>query len=86
MTKQDHFSCHGVVVMWPCVQVRWQALQALCAAPPSDVLSCESWSSLRRNLCAALTDPDLSVSPKNHSLFFTVSNSVIQMHSPSFDK
>uniref|UniRef100_A0A3Q3WXC1 Protein broad-minded n=1 Tax=Mola mola TaxID=94237 RepID=A0A3Q3WXC1_MOLML len=41
-------------------EVRWQALQALCAAPPSDVLSCESWSSLRRNLCAALTDPDLS--------------------------
>ncbi|KAI3364478.1 hypothetical protein L3Q82_011270 [Scortum barcoo] len=41
-------------------EVRWQALQALCCAPPSDVLSCESWSGLRRNLCAALTDPDLS--------------------------
>ncbi|TMS11937.1 Protein broad-minded, partial [Larimichthys crocea] len=41
-------------------EVRWEALQALCCAPPSDVLSCESWSSLRRNLCAALTDPDLS--------------------------
>ncbi|XP_075893672.1 protein broad-minded isoform X1 [Nelusetta ayraudi] len=40
-------------------QVRWEALQALCCAPPSDVLSCESWSSLRRNLCAALSDPDL---------------------------
>lgn len=45
------------------VQVRWEALQALCCAPPSDVLSCESWSSLRRNLCAALSDPDLGVSP-----------------------
>lgn len=47
-----------------CVQVRWQALQALCCAPPSDVLSCESWSGLRRKLCTALTesDPDLSVS------------------------
>ncbi|KAL7389046.1 hypothetical protein ABVT39_025382 [Epinephelus coioides] len=41
-------------------EVRWEALQALCCAPPSDVLSCESWSSLRRNLSAALTDPDLS--------------------------
>ncbi|XP_056283570.1 protein broad-minded isoform X2 [Pseudoliparis swirei] len=41
-------------------EVRWEALQALCSANPSDVLSCESWSSLRRNLSAALTDPDLS--------------------------
>ncbi|XP_054474046.1 protein broad-minded [Anoplopoma fimbria] len=41
-------------------EVRWEALQALCCANPSDVLSCESWSSLCRNLCAALTDPDLS--------------------------
>ncbi|KAK5852652.1 hypothetical protein PBY51_006503 [Eleginops maclovinus] len=41
-------------------EVRWEALQVLCGAPPSDVLICESWSSLRRNLCAALTDPDLS--------------------------
>ncbi|CAJ1077981.1 protein broad-minded isoform X2 [Xyrichtys novacula] len=41
-------------------EVRWEALRALCCAPPSDVLSCESWSSLRRNLCAALSDPDLS--------------------------
>ncbi|KAM3602933.1 uncharacterized protein V6R79_013540 [Siganus canaliculatus] len=41
-------------------EVRREALQALCCAPPSDVLSCESWSSLHRNLCAALTDPELS--------------------------
>ncbi|XP_070782053.1 protein broad-minded [Enoplosus armatus] len=41
-------------------EVRYEALQALCCAPPSDVLSCESWSSLRRNLCAALADADLS--------------------------
>uniref|UniRef100_A0A8C8JAJ0 Protein broad-minded n=1 Tax=Oncorhynchus tshawytscha TaxID=74940 RepID=A0A8C8JAJ0_ONCTS len=27
-------------------EVRWEALQALCCAPPSDVLSCESWSGL----------------------------------------
>ncbi|XP_058470167.1 protein broad-minded [Solea solea] len=43
-------------------EVRWQALQALCCAPPSDVLSCESWSSLRRKLCAALTEPDPDLS------------------------
>lgn len=48
------------------MQVRWDALQALCCAPPSDVLSCESWSSLRRNLCAALSDPDLGVSHVSH--------------------
>ncbi|KAK7940122.1 hypothetical protein WMY93_003448 [Mugilogobius chulae] len=41
-------------------EVRWEALLVLCSAPPSDVLSCESWSSLRKNLCAALTEPDLS--------------------------
>uniref|UniRef100_A0A3P9PVV4 Protein broad-minded n=1 Tax=Poecilia reticulata TaxID=8081 RepID=A0A3P9PVV4_POERE len=41
-------------------EVRCEALQALCCAPPSDVLSCESWSTLRRNLCSALAEPDLS--------------------------
>ncbi|KAM6915461.1 protein broad-minded [Xenentodon cancila] len=41
-------------------EVRWEALQALCCAPPSDVLSCESWSTLHRYLCAALSDPDLN--------------------------
>ncbi|XP_035280107.1 protein broad-minded isoform X1 [Anguilla anguilla] len=45
-------------------EVRWEALQSLCCAPPSDVLSCESWSSLRRNLSAALADPDPSLSDK----------------------
>ncbi|KAM4712468.1 protein broad-minded isoform 2-T2 [Anableps anableps] len=41
-------------------EVRREALQALCCAPPSDVLSCESWSSLRRNFCSALSEPDLT--------------------------
>ncbi|XP_041832439.1 protein broad-minded isoform X2 [Melanotaenia boesemani] len=41
-------------------EVRREALQALCSAPPSDVLSCESWSTLRRNLCTALAEPDLN--------------------------
>ncbi|KAF7658919.1 hypothetical protein LDENG_00005960 [Lucifuga dentata] len=43
-------------------EVRWEALQVLCCAPPSDVLSCESWTSLRRNLCAALIEPDPDLS------------------------
>ncbi|XP_076021448.1 protein broad-minded [Genypterus blacodes] len=43
-------------------EVRWEALQALCCAPPSDVLSCESWSSLRRNLCATLSEADPNLS------------------------
>ncbi|KAM8832406.1 protein broad-minded isoform 2-T2 [Spinachia spinachia] len=41
-------------------EMRWEALQALCCVNPADVLSCECWSSLQRNLCTALTDPDLS--------------------------
>ncbi|XP_071403331.1 protein broad-minded, partial [Centroberyx affinis] len=45
-------------------EVRWEALQALCCAPPSDVLSCESWSSLRRNLCVALAEPDPDLGDK----------------------
>ncbi|KAJ8270729.1 hypothetical protein GJAV_G00118590 [Gymnothorax javanicus] len=45
-------------------EVRLEALQSLCCAPPSDVLSCESWSSLRKNLSAALADPNPSLSDK----------------------
>uniref|UniRef100_A0A668AQ63 Protein broad-minded n=1 Tax=Myripristis murdjan TaxID=586833 RepID=A0A668AQ63_9TELE len=45
-------------------EVRQEALQALCCAPPSDVLSSESWSSLRRNLSAALAEPDPELSDK----------------------
>ncbi|XP_016144851.1 protein broad-minded-like, partial [Sinocyclocheilus grahami] len=45
-------------------EVRLEALQSLCYAPPSDVLSCESWTGLRRNLSAALTDPDPELSDK----------------------
>ncbi|CAG12960.1 unnamed protein product [Tetraodon nigroviridis] len=44
---------------WP-REVRWEALQVLCSAPPSDVLSCENWSGLQKHLSAALADPDLS--------------------------
>ncbi|TSP57610.1 Protein broad-minded [Bagarius yarrelli] len=45
-------------------EVRWEALQLLCCAPPSDVLSCESWTGLRRNLSVALADPDPDLSEK----------------------
>ncbi|XP_026857483.2 protein broad-minded isoform X2 [Electrophorus electricus] len=45
-------------------EVRWEALQLLCCAPPSDVLSCENWSGLHRNLSAALSDPDPDLSDK----------------------
>uniref|UniRef100_A0A673M6T0 Protein broad-minded n=1 Tax=Sinocyclocheilus rhinocerous TaxID=307959 RepID=A0A673M6T0_9TELE len=45
-------------------EVRLEALQSLCYAPPSDVLSCESWTGLRRTLSAALTDPDPELSDK----------------------
>ncbi|XP_039980895.1 protein broad-minded isoform X2 [Xiphias gladius] len=54
-------------------EVRWEALQALCCAPQSDVLSCESWSSLRRKLCAALAEPDPDLS-----------NNVLQFFAKSF--
>lgn len=50
--------------MHVCFQVRWEALQVLCSAPPSDVLSCENWSSLQKHLSAALADPNLSVIPR----------------------
>uniref|UniRef100_A0A6Q2XXI1 Protein broad-minded n=1 Tax=Esox lucius TaxID=8010 RepID=A0A6Q2XXI1_ESOLU len=45
-------------------EVRREALQALCGAPPSDVLSSESWSDLCRNLLAALADPNPELSDK----------------------
>ncbi|XP_054617419.1 protein broad-minded [Dunckerocampus dactyliophorus] len=43
-------------------EVRREALRALSCAPPSDVLSCESWAHLRQNLCAALIKPDTDLS------------------------
>uniref|UniRef100_A0A3B4WUY0 Protein broad-minded n=1 Tax=Seriola lalandi dorsalis TaxID=1841481 RepID=A0A3B4WUY0_SERLL len=61
-------------------EVRWEALQVLCCAPPSDVLSCESWSSLRRKLCAALTEPDPDISQDNVLLFFAKSFSSSPMN------
>ncbi|XP_077156848.1 protein broad-minded isoform X2 [Paroedura picta] len=45
-------------------EVRQEAMQTLCSAPPSDILNCESWTNLRKHLAAALLDPDPNFSDK----------------------
>uniref|UniRef100_A0AAY4BMH9 Protein broad-minded n=1 Tax=Denticeps clupeoides TaxID=299321 RepID=A0AAY4BMH9_9TELE len=45
-------------------EVRCAALHALSCAPPSDVLNCDSWLELRRNISTALTDPDPDLNDK----------------------
>ncbi|XP_014636680.1 PREDICTED: protein broad-minded [Ceratotherium simum simum] len=39
-------------------EVRYEALQMLCSAPPSDVLNCENWTTLCEKLTVCLSDPD----------------------------
>lgn len=39
-------------------EVRYEALQTLCSAPPSDVLNCENWTTLCEKLTTSLSDPD----------------------------
>ncbi|XP_064454128.1 protein broad-minded isoform X2 [Mirounga angustirostris] len=39
-------------------EVRYEALQTLCSAPPSDVLNCENWTTLCEKLTVSLSDPD----------------------------
>ncbi|XP_045355385.1 protein broad-minded isoform X1 [Leopardus geoffroyi] len=39
-------------------EVRYEALQMLCSAPPSDVLNCENWTTLCEKLTMSLSDPD----------------------------
>ncbi|VTJ66619.1 Hypothetical predicted protein [Marmota monax] len=39
-------------------EVRYDALQTLCSAPPSDVLNCENWTTLCEKLTLCLSDPD----------------------------
>ncbi|XP_073931565.1 protein broad-minded isoform X3 [Castor canadensis] len=39
-------------------EVRYEALQALCSAPPSDVLNCENWTTLCEKLSVSFSDPD----------------------------
>ncbi|XP_074846756.1 protein broad-minded isoform X2 [Carettochelys insculpta] len=45
-------------------EVRQEAVQTLCSAPPSDVLNCESWPNLRKHLTVCLSDPDSMLSDK----------------------
>ncbi|RMC13057.1 hypothetical protein DUI87_10587 [Hirundo rustica rustica] len=45
-------------------EVRQEALQTLCLAPASDILSSESWPSLRKHLTISLADPDATYSEK----------------------
>uniref|UniRef100_A0A671MIM7 Protein broad-minded n=1 Tax=Sinocyclocheilus anshuiensis TaxID=1608454 RepID=A0A671MIM7_9TELE len=60
-------------------EVRLEALQSLCYAPPSDGLSCESWTGLRRNLSAALTDPDPELSVRDKFFAKTFSSSPLNV-------
>uniref|UniRef100_A0A2K5DX59 Protein broad-minded n=1 Tax=Aotus nancymaae TaxID=37293 RepID=A0A2K5DX59_AOTNA len=39
-------------------EVRYEALQTLCSAPPSDILNCENWTTLYEKLTVSLSDPD----------------------------
>ncbi|XP_009323956.1 PREDICTED: protein broad-minded [Pygoscelis adeliae] len=45
-------------------EVRQEALQTLCFAPPSDILNSESWPNLRKHLTTSLSDPDATFSEK----------------------
>ncbi|NXF35797.1 BROMI protein, partial [Nyctibius bracteatus] len=45
-------------------EVRQEALQTLCLAPPSDILNSESWPHLRKHLTMSLSDPDATFSEK----------------------
>ncbi|KAM4693395.1 protein broad-minded [Discoglossus pictus] len=45
-------------------EIRKEAMQTLCSAPPSDVLNCESWNILHKNLTLSLADPDSAFTDK----------------------
>ncbi|NXW35157.1 BROMI protein, partial [Phaetusa simplex] len=45
-------------------EVRQEAVQTLCFAPPSDILNSESWPNLRKHLTMSLSDPDATFSEK----------------------
>ncbi|XP_053317262.1 protein broad-minded [Spea bombifrons] len=45
-------------------EVRKEAMQTLCSAPPSDVLNCECWNILHKNLTHSLADPDSAFTEK----------------------
>ncbi|XP_013030836.3 protein broad-minded isoform X1 [Anser cygnoides] len=45
-------------------EVRQEALQTLCFAPPSNVLNSAGWPNLRKHLMMSLSDPDVTFSEK----------------------
>uniref|UniRef100_A0A7M4FTP4 Protein broad-minded n=1 Tax=Crocodylus porosus TaxID=8502 RepID=A0A7M4FTP4_CROPO len=45
-------------------EVRQEALQTLCSAPPSDILNSESWPNLRKHLTMSLSDRDSTFSDR----------------------
>ncbi|XP_063185770.1 protein broad-minded isoform X2 [Chroicocephalus ridibundus] len=45
-------------------EVRQEAVETLCFAPPSDILNSESWPNLRKHLTMSLSDPDGTFSEK----------------------
>uniref|UniRef100_A0A8B9TCB4 Protein broad-minded n=1 Tax=Anas platyrhynchos TaxID=8839 RepID=A0A8B9TCB4_ANAPL len=45
-------------------EVRQEALQTLCFAPPSNVLNSAGWPNLRKHLTMSLSDPDATFSEK----------------------
>ncbi|OXB74853.1 UNVERIFIED_CONTAM: hypothetical protein H355_006472 [Colinus virginianus] len=53
-----------VLFIFLTLQVRLEALQTLCLAPPSDVLNSECWPNLRKHLMMSLSDPDAVFSEK----------------------
>uniref|UniRef100_A0A8D0BTL6 TBC1 domain family member 32 n=1 Tax=Salvator merianae TaxID=96440 RepID=A0A8D0BTL6_SALMN len=61
-------------------EVRQEAMQTLCSAPPSDILNCENWANLRKHLAVALSDPDSTFSDKVLKFFAkTFSSSPLNM-------
>uniref|UniRef100_A0A8B9FFS5 Protein broad-minded n=1 Tax=Amazona collaria TaxID=241587 RepID=A0A8B9FFS5_9PSIT len=46
------------------MEVRQEALQTLCFAPPSDILNSETWPDLRKHLTVSLSDPNTAFSEK----------------------
>ncbi|GAB5571853.1 protein broad-minded isoform X1 [Prionailurus iriomotensis] len=54
-------------------EVRYEALQMLCSAPPSDVLNCENWTTLCEKLTMSLSDPDPDRILKFYAQTFTLS-------------
>uniref|UniRef100_A0A8C3PVG4 Protein broad-minded n=1 Tax=Chrysolophus pictus TaxID=9089 RepID=A0A8C3PVG4_CHRPC len=62
--SDSSFNQVNICVVCLTLQVRQEALQTLCLAPPSDVLNSECWPNLRKHLTMSLSDPDEIFSEK----------------------